>query len=232
MKSFILAALFATTQAALGDACDGTNESCNDATMCCGTATNGFVMNVDGKTKSEVPVPNAAICNLAPVDGAAKATDFASTLTGDDKDKTVISFSYPADGFACYTAPAPPAPPGPNPPVPTPPTDKWIGVACKLEDDNCGDLDGVTTHCCGVAQLGVLVDDEGKNTVKNAPNLVVCNVGAAPIDITNELAMGVGIDGKEILITAFYSGHNFTCLSGAKSLIASTMTLIALGSMM
>jgi len=102
-----------------------------------------MVTLADG-TSTTTAVPNLAICNLAPVNGAPMNVEYKGMMTGADPAKTVINFSFPAgaDGFACFTAPAPPAPVGPvGPPKPTPNPDSNIGKACANKDSMCGNSD-------------------------------------------------------------------------------------------
>ena len=90
MKFLVVAALFATTNAAINDPCSGPKDTCgDDAALCCGIATNGKVTDGEGKATSE-GVPNIAVCNNAPVDGVSKATNVSGILDGANTASTKI----------------------------------------------------------------------------------------------------------------------------------------------
>ena len=213
--------------------CSGPDDTCgDDATMCCGVATKGFVMN--GDTISEVPVPNLAVCNKAPVDGAPAATKVDGTMTGADTAKTTITYSFPADGFSCFDTPAPPTPgpSGPSPPVPDKPTDPLVGVACKAAADKCGNADGSTSYCCGVATKGMMLGSDGKTvTSVAAPNIIICNIDPAgdkkpALDFEDYSTL------DSMVYSAKYPADGFSCMSGAKTLVISAIALISAASMM
>jgi len=82
----------------VGMACSNAADDCgSDKTLCCGVATKGVADGAD-PTKP-VSLPNAAICNKAPVDGTAMAEDFTGTLEGNGADKTQIKFTYAKADF-------------------------------------------------------------------------------------------------------------------------------------
>jgi len=171
MKLVVLAAICGTSQiqevqAAVGMACKSKDDTCGgDATLCCGIATQGFVVKADSSV-SLVTVPNAAICNNKPVDSVSKAVDFEGSLVGAGAEVVTINFKYNAAGFTCLAAPAPPTPD----PLPT----SGPGMPCSDPDDKCG---GDDTLCCGIAMGGLVVDpaDPSKPTGVELPNASICN---------------------------------------------------------
>lgn len=126
--------------------------------------------------------------------------------------------------------PGPPTP-GPNPPIPPKPTDANVGTPCTKASDKCGNADGKSDYCCGIAAGGMVYQVDGKTvTTTKAPNIVICNGNPdgdkKPIDYSDLME---GPDGT--LVTAKYPSGQFTCLSGAKALVASAAALIAAAAM-
>lgn len=207
-------------------ACASAADTCgDDKDMCCGLASKGVVMK-DATTPSTTIMTNSvSICNKKPVNGKSAAEEFKGTIQGLD---TAVMFSYPADDFACWAAAPPPGPV--NPPKPDPPADANIGKACSKATDKCGNADGKTDYCCGIASGGKVLDKTGKTpTGANAPNIVICNKNAAgdakAVDFEDYY------EANGVLVSAIYKGDNFTCLSGAKALAASAAALFAVVSM-
>ena len=155
--------------------CTGVDDTCGnkagETTMCCGAAINGKATDGDGKA-TDTNVPNMAVCNKAPVDGKAAATDMMGTLTGADTAKTAITYMFDKADFSCFVDPLPP-----QPPAPVKPADDKVGVSCKAASDTCGNADGKTDYCCGVFTGGKLIGADKKPiTSSSAFNSVACNI--------------------------------------------------------
>ena len=215
----------------VGSPCTGAADTCGDDTsLCCGIAMNGQVVGADPTVPTGVTLPNAAICNNAPIDKVAKAIDFTGMLEGAGTDVAQISFLYAKADFECFNTPTPPAP-GPEPPKPDDPTDKNVGTPCKSADDKCGNADDKTDYCCGVATGGKVLDVTGKTpTAIDGPNILICNGNPdgdkKPVDYTSYAIYDTNV------VTILYPAGKFTCMSSAKALIASATALIAAAIMM
>ena len=175
MKSFVLAALLSSTNAAaakVGDPC-AAYADCGDASMCCGVATGGFVDDIKGAPTTVAISNNLAVCNKDPsTDGKPASEDWTGELKGSDtKGPTNIAYSFKGADFKCFDSPPPPAPTPKTPP--TYPT-KGVGLACAGTTDKCG---GDETLCCGIAMNGIITFGD-KNV--NMPNASICN--NAPVD--------------------------------------------------
>ena len=146
-------------------------------------------------------------------------------MTANDKDKTVINIDFPKKMFACFKNPAPPVEPNPPPP-PTYPAN--IGTQCTSAEDKCGNTDDKTDNCCGYFTGGMILEKDGKTDTKRAaPNVVVCNMKTPDVDFVTLYK-----DADGVMVTANYPKGNFTCLSGAKAIVASAVALVAAAAMM
>merc|ERR1712147_186159 len=103
---------------------------------------------------------------------------------------------------------------------PKPPAKKAIGTACtEGGTDFCGPTDGDDKMCCGIAAGGKVDLADGSAGTQVVPNVVICNSQPA-VDYTG-VVYSAGADDAKIEVKATYPLASFTCLSGAKALVAS-----------
>lgn len=173
------------------------------------------------------------MCNKKPdKDGKELAEDWTGKLLGADM-TTEFTFKYTGKDFVCFEAG--PTPPGPTPTPPDQPakpsnTDTNIGQYCASTDDctkNVTDADKKGDYCCGTATNGKLLDSAGKAVDSSTPaNAIVCGKRTAV-----EIQAGYTTpDGYQYTID--YPASGFTCLSGAKHLIASAAVVLSAAAML
>ena len=100
------------------------SDRCNTALMCCGMASQGMVLDNNGK-ETKVKAPDILACNFAPREGISQAFTLEGQL---DYFEQKIPVRYPSNGFECSSLEG-------NPPKPNPPKVP-VGLACKPETDD------------------------------------------------------------------------------------------------
>ena len=84
-----------------------------------------------------------------------------------------------------------------------------------MDDDTAKD------YCCGTATGGMLVGSDGKDTTMAANNAVICGKRTA-------IAVQAGyLDANGQQVTIDYPSTGFTCVAGAKALVASAAVILS-----
>lgn len=194
--------------------CTPTTGCGDDTSLCCGIALNGLVVGDDPTKPTGITMPNLAICNKKPdSDGTKLSVDFEGTLTGAGADALAVKFLYSKADFECFATPAPPTPTPGNIPAPVN-KDAKVGVTCTKSAD-CGNADGSSLYCCGMATGGKLIDSSGKVVDStSAANVATCNYNKAAADKDHPAAVSEQLgylNPAGAQVTMEYPASGFTC---------------------